>query len=41
MILDEEGTVGWSYQAPSRGELPSAELLREGLDAAFGGGATA
>ena len=36
VILDEEGVVRWSYQAPSPGELPSLELLREGLQAAFG-----
>lgn len=41
VILDEEGVVRWSYQASSPGELPSIELLREGLDAAFGRGAPA
>jgi peroxiredoxin len=41
VILDEDGVVRWSYQAPSPGELPSLELLREGLDAAFGGAAPA
>ncbi len=37
VMLDEEGVVRWSYQAPSPGELPGVELLREGLSAAFGG----
>ncbi|HEX7610690.1 MAG TPA: redoxin domain-containing protein [Solirubrobacteraceae bacterium] len=41
VILDEDGVVRWSYQAPSPGELPSLELLREGLRAAFGGAAAA
>jgi peroxiredoxin (alkyl hydroperoxide reductase subunit C) len=41
VILDEDGVVRWSYQAPSPGELPGLELLREGLDAAFGGAASA
>jgi peroxiredoxin len=33
-IFDPEGVVAWSYQAPSPGELPPLELLREGLAAA-------
>jgi len=27
--------VRWSYEAPSPGELPAVELLREGVTAAF------
>jgi peroxiredoxin len=34
-------TVRWSYQAPSPGELPGVELLREGVGIAFGDGASA
>jgi peroxiredoxin len=30
-------TVRWSYQAPMPGELPSVDLLREGVGIAFGG----
>jgi peroxiredoxin len=41
VILDERGVVRWSYQASSPGELPSVELLREGLQSAFGAGAPA
>jgi peroxiredoxin len=33
IVLDPEGVVRWSYQAPSPGELPGVELLREGLSA--------
>ena len=36
-ILDPDGVVRWSYQAPSPGELPSPDLLREGVAAAFAG----
>ena len=36
LAIDAEGIVRWSYQAPSPGELPSVELLREGAVAAFG-----
>ena len=36
VAIDAEGIVRWSYQAPSPGELPSAELLREGVATAFG-----
>jgi peroxiredoxin (alkyl hydroperoxide reductase subunit C) len=36
VMIDEDGVVRWSYQAPSPGELPGVELLREGLAAAFG-----
>jgi peroxiredoxin len=39
--LDAPPTVRWSYQAPMPGGLPSVELLREGVDIAFGGGASA
>jgi peroxiredoxin len=34
VITDPDGVVRWSFQAPSPGELPGAELLREGLAAA-------
>jgi peroxiredoxin (alkyl hydroperoxide reductase subunit C) len=37
VVIGREGVVGWSYQAPSPGELPSAELLREGVDTALAG----
>jgi len=37
VITGEDGTVRWSFQAPSPGDLPSLELLREGLEAAFPG----
>jgi peroxiredoxin len=33
VIVGPEGVVRWSYQAPSPAELPSAELLLEGLRA--------
>jgi peroxiredoxin (alkyl hydroperoxide reductase subunit C) len=36
VITDEDGVVRWSYEAASPGELPSPELLREGIAAAFG-----
>src|ERR1700677_1265788 len=36
VAIDAEGIVRWSYQAPMPGELPSVELLREGLAVAFG-----
>jgi peroxiredoxin len=35
VITDEDGVVRWSYEADSPGELPSPELLREGIAAAF------
>ncbi len=35
VILDAEGVVRWSFQAPSPGELPALKLLREGLDGAL------
>jgi mycoredoxin-dependent peroxiredoxin len=34
VIVGPDGVVRWSYQADSPGELPSLELLREGLAAA-------
>jgi peroxiredoxin len=36
VAVDAEGIVRWSYQAPTPGELPSVELLREGVSIAFG-----
>jgi peroxiredoxin len=35
VVIDPEGVVRWSYQAPSPGDLPGVELLRDGLSAAF------
>jgi peroxiredoxin len=35
VITGPDGAVRWSYQADSPGELPSLELLREGLAAAL------
>jgi peroxiredoxin len=37
IMVGADGVVRWSYEAPSPGELPGLELLREGLTAAFGG----
>jgi peroxiredoxin (alkyl hydroperoxide reductase subunit C) len=37
IAIDADGIVRWSYQAPMPGELPSVELLREGVAIAFGG----
>jgi peroxiredoxin len=34
-VIDPHGVVRWSYQAPSPGDLPGVELLREGLAAVF------
>jgi peroxiredoxin len=34
IITAPDATVRWSYQAPSPGELPGVELLREGIAAA-------
>jgi peroxiredoxin (alkyl hydroperoxide reductase subunit C) len=31
VIVDPEGSVGWSYQAASPAELPGIELLQDGL----------
>lgn len=39
VITGPDGTVRWSYQAASPGELPPVELLREGLAQAAAGGA--
>ncbi len=36
IALDPDGVVRWSYEAPSPGELPGVELLREGVDALGG-----
>ena len=36
VMIDAEGVVRWSYEADSPGELPSPDLLREGISAAFG-----
>ena len=33
VIVDAEGVVRWSYQAPSPGELPGANLIFDGLAA--------
>jgi peroxiredoxin (alkyl hydroperoxide reductase subunit C) len=32
VIVNPDGTVRWSYQAPSPGELPGANLIFDGLD---------
>jgi len=37
VVIGDDGVVRWSYQAPSPGELPSAELLREGVDTGLAG----
>jgi peroxiredoxin (alkyl hydroperoxide reductase subunit C) len=31
VVVDRDGSVAWSYQAPSPAELPGIELLRDGL----------
>ena len=36
VITGPDGVVRWSYQADSPGELPSVDLLRSGIAAAFG-----
>jgi peroxiredoxin len=36
VAIDADAIVRWSYQAPTPGELPSVELLREGVGIAFG-----
>jgi peroxiredoxin len=38
VIADGEGTVRWSYEADSPGELPGPDLLAQGVVAAFGDG---
>ncbi len=35
VITGRDGVVRWSFQASSPGELPSVELLREGVTAAL------
>jgi peroxiredoxin (alkyl hydroperoxide reductase subunit C) len=35
VAIDADAIVRWSYQAPMPGELPSVELLREGVATAF------
>ena len=37
IITGPDGVIRWSYEAPSPGDLPSAELLREGVAAALAG----
>jgi mycoredoxin-dependent peroxiredoxin len=34
VITGPDGVVRWSYQAPSPGDLPSVDLLRDGIAAA-------
>jgi peroxiredoxin len=41
VAIDADAVVRWSYQAPMPGELPSVELLREGVAVAFGEAAPA
>ena len=36
VITGPDGVVRWSYEADSPGELPSVDLLRSGIAAAFG-----
>jgi peroxiredoxin (alkyl hydroperoxide reductase subunit C) len=33
VLVDAEGVVRWSYQAPSPGDLPGANLIFDGLEA--------
>jgi peroxiredoxin len=35
VAIDADAVVRWSYQAPMPGELPSVELLRDGVAVAF------
>jgi peroxiredoxin len=35
VMTDEQGVVRWSYQAASPGDLPSPDLLRDGISQAF------
>jgi peroxiredoxin (alkyl hydroperoxide reductase subunit C) len=37
VIVDPEGIVRWSFEAPSPGELPTLKLLREGLNGVLDG----
>ena len=39
VIVDADGVIRFSYEADSPGELPSPELLRDGISAAFAGDA--
>jgi peroxiredoxin len=41
VAIDADAVVRWSYQAPMPGELPSVELLREGVAIAFDGAVNA
>jgi peroxiredoxin (alkyl hydroperoxide reductase subunit C) len=41
VFIDGEGIVRWSFQAASPGELPALKLLRDGVEGALGGAATA
>ncbi len=36
VMIDSDGVIRWSYEAPSPGDLPGLELLREGIGVAFG-----
>jgi peroxiredoxin len=36
VMIDSDGVIRWSFEAASPGELPSPDLLREGIGAAFG-----
>jgi peroxiredoxin len=36
VMLDEDAVVRWSFQAPSPGDLPGVDVLREGVLSAFG-----
>jgi peroxiredoxin (alkyl hydroperoxide reductase subunit C) len=38
VVIGADGIVRWSYEAPSPGDLPGVELLREGLGAALAQG---
>jgi peroxiredoxin len=40
VIVRPDAVVGWSYQAPSPADLPGANLIFDGLDAAAAGPAT-
>jgi peroxiredoxin len=41
VVIGPDGVVRWSYQAASPGDLPSVDLLRDGLRAAFADGSKA
>jgi peroxiredoxin len=41
VVIGPDGVVRWSYQAASPGDLPSVDLLRDGLRAAFAADAPA